>query len=156
MTKASDLPGLIGQEIGVSRWIHVDQARIDAFADITEDHQFIHIDPERARQTPLGGTIAHGFLTLSLCSAMNYDALEPLEGFVMGFNYGFDRLRFIAPVRAGANIRGRFKLLSADDKGTDADGRRWLLKYEMTVEIEGSDKPALIAEWLGMQVVSEA
>lgn len=156
MTKASDLPGLIGREVGVSRWIAVDQARIDAFADITEDHQFIHIDPERARQTPLGGTIAHGFLTLSLCSAMNYDALEPLEGFVMGFNYGFDRLRFIAPVRAGANIRGRFKLLSADDKGTDADGRRWLLKYEMTVEIEGSDKPALIAEWLGMQVVSEA
>ena len=156
MTKASDLSGLIGREVGVSRWIAVDQARIDAFADITEDHQFIHIDPERARQTPLGGTIAHGFLTLSLCSAMNYDALEPLEGFVMGFNYGFDRLRFIAPVRAGANIRGRFKLLSADDKGTDADGRRWLLKYEMTVEIEGSDKPALIAEWLGMQVVSEA
>lgn len=155
MTKASDLSGLIGQEIGVSRWIPVDQARIDAFADITEDHQFIHIDPERARQTPLGGTIAHGFLTLSLCSAMSYDALEPLEGFVMGFNYGFDRLRFIAPVRAGANIRGRFKLLSADDKGADADGRRWLLKYEMTVEIEGSDKPALIAEWLGMQVVSE-
>ena len=155
MTKPSELPSLIGQEVGVSRWITVDQARIDAFADITEDHQFIHIDPERARQTPLGGTIAHGFLTLSLCSAMNYDALEPLEGFVMGFNYGFDRLRFIAPVRAGANIRGRFKLLSTDDKGADADGRRWLLKYEMTVEIEGSDKPALIAEWLGMQVVSE-
>ena len=155
MTKAFDLSGLIGQEIGVSRWIHVDQARIDAFADITEDHQFIHIDPERARQTPLGGTIAHGFLTLSLCSAMNYDALEPLEGFVMGFNYGFDRLRFIAPLLAGANIRGRFKLLSADDKGADADGRRWLLKYEMTVEIEGSDKPAMIAEWLGMQVVSD-
>jgi len=154
MTRASDLPGLIGQEVGVSRWILVDQARIDAFADVTEDHQFIHVDPERARRTDLGGTIAHGFLTLSLCSAMNYDALEPLEGFVMGFNYGFDRLRFIAPVRAGAYIRGRFKLLSADDKGADAEGRRWLLKYEMTVEIQGSDKPALIAEWLGMQVVS--
>lgn len=154
MTRVSDLPSLIGQEVGVSRWIHVDQARIDAFAKTTEDEQFIHIDPERAGQTPLGGTIAHGFLTLSLASAMNYDALEPLEGFVMGFNYGLDRLRFITPVRAGSNIRGRFRLLSADDKGADASGRRWLLKYEITVEIEGSDKPALIAEWLGMQVVA--
>ena len=155
MTRASDLPSLIGREVGVSRWFTVDQPRIDAFADITEDQQFIHIDPERARATPLGGTIAHGFLTLSLASAMNYDALEPLEGFVMGFNYGFDRLRFIAPVPAGANIRGRFTLLSAEDKGADAAGRRWLLKYEIKIEIEGSDKPALIAEWLGMQVVAD-
>lgn len=156
MIKVSDLPSFIGAEIGVSPWIHVDQARIDAFADVTQDHQFIHIDPERARRTPLGGTIAHGFLTLSLCSAMSYDALEPLEGFVMGFNYGFDRLRFIAPVRAGSNIRGRFKLLAADPKGSDAEGERWLLKYEITVEIEGSGKPALIAEWLGMQVVASS
>lgn len=147
--KISELPGLVGTEVGVSRWYHVDQARIDAFADITEDRQFIHVDPERARETPLGGTIAHGFLTLSLASAMNYDVVEPLDGTVMGVNYGFDRLRFIAPVPAGSNIRGRFRLLAADDKG----GGRWLLKYEITVEIEGSDKPALIAEWLGMQVV---
>ena len=149
MTKPSDLPSLVGQEVGLSRWITVDQARIDAFARITEDEQFIHVDPERAKSTPFGGTIAHGFLTLSLASAMSYDAVAPLDGMVMGVNYGFDRLRFLAPVPAGSNIRGRFKLLSAEDK----TGGRWLLKHELTVEIEGSDKPALIAEWLSMQMV---
>jgi len=148
-TPVADLPGLIGTEIGVSRWIRVDQARIDGFAEITEDRQFIHIDPVAAAQTPFGGTIAHGFLTLSLLSAMTYDAVPPLEGVTMGINYGFDKLRFLAPVRSGSNVRGRFKLLSAEDKG----GGRWLLKHEVTVEIEGGEKPALIAEWLGMQVV---
>ncbi|MNQ67989.1 putative enoyl-CoA hydratase 1 [compost metagenome] len=151
MTKPSDLPSLIGQEVGLSRWITVDQARIDAFARITEDEQFIHVDPERARTTPFGGTIAHGFLTLSLASAMSYDAVAPLDGVVMGVNYGFDKLRFLAPVPAGSKVRGRFRLLSAEDKG---DGR-WLLKHELTVEIEGADKPALIAEWLGMQMVKD-
>ncbi len=150
MTKPSELASLIGQEIGVSRWIEIDQARIDAFAKITEDEQFIHVDPEAAKATPFGGTIAHGFLTLSLASAMSYDAVKPLEGVVMGVNYGFDKLRFLAPVPAGSKVRGRFKLLSADDKG----GGRWLLKHELTVEIDGSEKPALIAEWLGMQMVS--
>jgi len=150
MTKPSDLQSLIGQEVGVSRWIEIDQARIDAFARITEDEQFIHVDPEAARATPFGGTIAHGFLTLSLASAMSYDAVKPLAGVVMGVNYGFDKLRFLAPVPAGSKVRGRFKLLSAEDKG----GGRWLLKHELTVEIEGGDKPALIAEWLGMQVVA--
>ena len=150
MTKPSDLSALIGTEVGVSRWIEVDQARIDAFAKITEDEQFIHVDPEAAKATPFGGTIAHGFLTLSLASAMSYDAVAPLEGVVMGVNYGFDKLRFLAPVPAGSRIRGRFKLLSAEDKG----GGRWLLKHELTVEIEGAENPALIAEWLGMQVVA--
>ena len=148
-TPVAELPGLIGQEVGVSRWIRVDQARINAFAEITEDRQFIHIDPVAAKQTPFGGTIAHGFLTLSLASAMSYDAVEKLEGVVMGVNYGFDKLRFLAPVPAGSNVRGRFKLLSAEDKG----GGRWLLKHELTVEIEGAEKPALIAEWLSMQMV---
>lgn len=148
--KTGDLQSLIGTEVGVSRWIEVDQARIDAFARITEDEQFIHIDPEAAKATPFGGTIAHGFLTLSLASAMSYDAVAPLEGVVMGVNYGFDKLRFLAPVPAGSKVRGRFKLLSAEDKG----GGRWLLKHELTVEIEGAEKPALIAEWLGMQVVA--
>jgi len=151
MTKPSDLPSLIGQEVGLSRWITVDQARIDAFARITEDEQFIHVDPERAKATPFGGTIAHGFLTLSLASAMSYDAVAPLDGVVMGVNYGFDKLRFLAPVPAGSKVRGRFRLLSAEDKG---DGR-WLLKHELTVEIEGADKPGLIAEWLGMQMVKD-
>ena len=149
MTKPSELQGLIGQEVGVSKWFEVSQARIDAFADCTEDHQFIHVDPAAAKTTPFGGTIAHGYLTLSLASAMSYDAVAPLDGVVMGVNYGFDKLRFLAPVPAGSRVRGRFKLLSAEEKGNG----RWLLKHELTVEIEGGDKPALIAEWLGMQMV---
>jgi acyl dehydratase len=150
MTKPADLPSLIGHEIGVSRRFEIDQARINAFAETTEDRQFIHVDPEAARATPFGGTIAHGFLTLSLASAMSYDAVKPLEGVVMGVNYGFDKLRFLAPVPAGSKVRGRFRLLSAEDKG----GGRWLLKHELTVEIEGGEKPALIAEWLGMQMIA--
>ncbi|MBU4196845.1 MAG: MaoC family dehydratase [Alphaproteobacteria bacterium] len=146
----SELQSLVGQQVGISRWFEVSQARIDAFADCTEDRQFIHVDPEAAQTTPFGGTIAHGFLTLSLASAMSYDAVAPLKGAVMGINYGFDRLRFLAPVRAGSRVRGRFRLLSAEDRGAG----RWLLKHEITVEIEGDDKPALIAEWLGMQVMA--
>ena len=153
MTKPSDLPSLVGQEVGVSRWITVDQARIDAFARITEDEQFIHVDPERARATPFGGTIAHGFLTLSLASAMA-EAVGPLDGVVMGVNYGFDKLRFLAPVRSGSRVRGRFKLMSAEDKGSQDGVTRWLLKHELTVEIDGGDKPALIAEWLSMQMTA--
>lgn len=151
MTKPHELQALIGQEVGVSRWFEVGQARIDAFADCTEDRQFIHVDPEAAQATPFGGTIAHGFLTLSLASAMSYDAVAPLNGLTMGINYGFDRLRFLAPVPAGSRVRGRFRLLSAENKG----GSRWLLKHELTVEIEGADKPALVGEWLGMQVVGD-
>ena len=146
----SELQSRVGQQVGVSRWFEVSQARIDAFADCTEDRQFIHVDPEAAQATPFGGAIAHGFLTLSLASAMSYDAVAPLKGAVMGINYGFDRLRFLAPVRAGSRVRGRFRLLSAEDRGAG----RWLLKHEITVEIEGDDKPALIAEWLGMQVMA--
>ena len=154
MTKATDLQALIGTEVGVSKWIEIDQKRIDAFADATEDWQFIHVNPEAAAQTPFGGTIAHGFLTLSLMSAMTYDAVPPLDGVVMGVNYGFDKLRFLSPVRSGSRVRGRFKLLSAEDKGA-ADGvTRWLIKHEVTVEIEGVAKPALIAEWLGMQMIA--
>ena len=149
MPKPSELQALIGTEMGVSKWFEVSQARIDAFADATEDWQFIHVDPEAAKQTPFGGTIAHGFLTMSLASAMSYDAVPRLEGVVMGVNYGFDKLRFLAPVPAGSKVRGRFKLLSAEDKG----GGRWLIKHELTIEIEGAEKPALIAEWLGMQMV---
>jgi acyl dehydratase len=149
MPKPSDLQSLVGTEVGLSRWFVIDQDKIDAFADATEDWQFIHVNPEQAAQTPFGGTIAHGFLTLSLASAMSYDAVERLEGVAMGVNYGFDKLRFLAPVKAGSKVRGRFKLLSAEDKG----GGRWLLKHELTIEIEGGDKPALIAEWLSMQIV---
>lgn len=149
MPKPSELQSLIGTEVGVSSWIEIDQARIDAFAEVTNDRQFIHVNPELAKQTPFGTTIAHGFLTLSLASSMSYEAVAPLEGVMMGVNYGFDKLRFLAPVPVGSKVRGRFKLLSAEDKG----GGRWLIKHELTVEIEGGEKPALIAEWLGMQMV---
>ena len=132
MTKPDELQSLIGHEVGVSKWFEITQARIDAFADATEDWQFIHVDPEAAKATPFGGTIAHGFLTLSLAWAMSYDAVKPLDGVVMGVNYGFDKLRFLAPVPAGSKVRGRFKLLSAEDKG----GGRWLLKHELTIEID--------------------
>lgn len=152
MTQVQDLHALIGQEVGVSRWFEIDQERIDAFADCTDDHQFIHVDPAAARATPFGETIAHGFLTLSLASAMSYDAVAPLDGLTIGINYGFDRLRFLAPVPAGSRVRGRFRLLDVSHKGEG----RWLLKHELTVEIEHGDKPALVGEWLGMQIVSGA
>ena len=155
MPSAQDLPQLVGTEVGVSRWFQIDQDRIDAFAKLTEDEQFIHVDPDMAKHTPFGGTIAHGFLTLSLGSAMSYDAVKTLEGVVMGVNYGFDRLRFLAPVRAGKRVRGRFVLKNAENKGSDGGITRWLLTHEMTVEIEGEDKPALIADWLSMQMVRD-
>lgn len=145
----AELVAAIGEEVGVSDWILIDQARINAFADCTEDQQFIHVDPEAAAKTPFGGTIAHGFLTLSLMSQMSYQATPILDGITMGVNYGFDKLRFIQPVPAGSRVRGRFKLLSAEDKGG-----RWLIKHEVAVEIEGQEKPALIGEWLGMQFVA--
>jgi acyl dehydratase len=147
--KGPELAARAGEEIGVSSWVLIDQARIDAFADATEDWQFIHVDPVAAARTPFGGTIAHGFLTLSLASKMSYEAAPMLEGVAMGLNYGFDRIRFLQPVRAGQRVRGRFKLLEAAER----DPGRWLIRYELTVEIEGEAKPALIAEWLGMQVM---
>ena len=146
----SALSGLIGTEVGVSDWITVDQARIDAFADITEDRQFIHVDPGLAAQTPLGGTIAHGLLVTSLLPAMSYQVIRPLDGVVMGLNYGFDRVRYLTPVPSGSRVRGRFKLAGVEDKG----GGRWLIKHDVTVEIDGADKPALVAEWLAMQMVN--
>jgi acyl dehydratase len=136
----------IGQEVGLSDWITVDQPRIDAFAEATEDRQFIHIDPGAAAQTPFGGTIAHGFLSLSLLSRMAADAMLIPESTTMAVNYGLDRVRFLAPVRAGKRVRGRFTLDSADEK---APGQL-LLRHTVTVEIEGEDKPALTAQWLGL------
>ncbi len=140
----------IGKEVGVSEWMTVDQNRINQFADATGDHQYIHVDPERAAQTPFGTTIAHGFLTMSLMVEMGYEGSTKLENSVMGINYGFDKLRFINPVKVDSRIRGRFQLVSAEEKNPN----QWLLKHAVTVEIEGEDKPALIAEWLGMTVLS--
>jgi acyl dehydratase len=136
----------LGQEIGVSSWLTVDQARIDAFADATEDRQFIHIDPAAAAQTPFGGTIAHGFLSLSLLSRMGAEAMLIPDGVKMAVNYGLDRVRFLAPVRSGKRVRGRFVLDSVEEK---APGQV-LMRHTVTVEIEGEDKPALTAAWLGL------
>jgi acyl dehydratase len=139
----------IGQEVGVSSWLTIDQARIDAFAEATDDRQFIHTDPAAAAQTPFGGTIAHGFLTLSLLSRMGAEAMLLPEGLKMAVNYGFDRVRFPAPVKSGSRVRGRFTLDSVEEK---APGQ-WLLRHSVSVEIEGEDKPALTAQWLGLMVV---
>ena len=137
---------LIGSELGVSEWIGIDQARINAFADTTEDHQYIHVDPARAAQTPFGGTIAHGFLTLSLLPRMMQDVGAGMEGAVMGINYGFDKVRFLAPVKVDSRVRARAKLLDVQEK---APGQ-FLNKQEIAVEIENSGKPALVCEWLTM------
>lgn len=147
--RIDQLNSYIGKEVGVSEWMLVDQERINQFAEATGDHQYIHVDPERAAKTPFGTTIAHGFLTMSLMVEMGYEGSTKLENAVMGINYGFDKLRFINPVKVNSRVRGRFQLMSAEEKNPN----QWLLKHAVTVEIEGEDKPALIAEWLGMTVV---
>ncbi|KRB79726.1 hypothetical protein ASE00_18605 [Sphingomonas sp. Root710] len=136
----------VGQELGVSDWFLIDQPRITAFADITEDHQFIHVDPEAAAATPFGGTIAHGFLILSMMSAMSYSAVPGIEGAAMTVNYGMNAMRFVAPVRAGKRVRGRFSLVKLAER---APGQ-WQTTIAATVEIEGEDKPAVVAEWVGL------
>jgi acyl dehydratase len=138
-----DMVAQIGQDIGTSEWIVVDQARIDHFADTTEDHQFIHVNPEMAKATPFGGTIAHGFLTLSLLSRMMETACEKLA-VTMSVNYGFNKVRFLTPVKSGKRIRGHFKLLELAEKRAG----QWQQTVEVTVEIEDEGKPCLIAEWI--------
>jgi acyl dehydratase len=139
--------GMVGQEIGVSSWHLVDQGRIDVYADVIEDHQFIHVDPERAkRETAFGTTVAHGFLTMSLLSIMSYEVMPVIEGTTMGVNYGFDKLRFVSPVRSGARVRGRFTLTEAKlRKPKELQSRT-----NVSVEIEGEEKPALVADWIGL------
>ena len=141
-----ELQGRVGTEVGVSGWLTIDQARINAFADTTEDRQFIHVDPEAAAQTPFGGTVAHGFLSLSMLSRMAAEAMLIPDSVTMAVNYGLDRVRFIAPVKSGQRIRGRFVLDTIEEK---APGQL-LLRHSVTVEIEGVDKPALTAQWLGL------
>jgi len=149
VTSLDEIQSRIGEEIGVSDWLSIDQSRIDAFADATEDHQFIHVDPEAAAKTPFGGTVAHGFLTLSLLSRMGAEAMVLPDSLKMAVNYGFDRVRFLAPVHSGSRVRGRFLLDSVEEK---APGQI-LMRHTVTVEIEGQDKPALTAEWLGLMLV---
>lgn len=149
---ADTVQDYVGQEIGVTDWLTIEQDRIDQFADATGDHQYIHVDAERAAQTPFGGTIAHGFLTLSLLSSLSSrgGGLK-FENTVMGINYGLDRVRFVNPVRSGQRVRARFTLASAQEKSPG----RYLMCYAVTVEIDGEEKPALVADWLGMTVVDK-
>ncbi len=146
-----DLRGAIGKEIGISPWHEITQSMIDAFADVTKDHNFIHVDTERAAATPFGGTIAHGFLTLSMLSVFAYQALARLDGRKMGVNFGFEKVRFVNPVPAGKRIRARFTLdhLKIRPSGYVE------MTYGVTVDIEGSVKPALTAEWKTIAIMEE-
>ena len=140
-----ELQAKVGEAIGSSDWLEVTQERIDKFAEATGDFQFIHVDPERAKQTPFGGTIAHGFLTLSLIPVLRAQSSCPRPaGVKMGVNYGGNKVRFLAPVRAGKRVRAHFKLLELTEKRPG----QWQETMETTIEIEGEDKPALIAEWI--------
>jgi acyl dehydratase len=139
----AEFAALVGREIGVSHWIEITQDRIDRFADCSGDHQFIHVDPERAKTTPFGSTVAHGFLTLSLLAEMIQD-MPRIEGVTMGVNYGMNRMRLISPVPAGSRIRGRFVLAKVDEIRPG----EIQIAMDATVEIEGREKPALFAEWL--------
>ena len=140
-----ELQTKVGETIGTSEWVLVDQDMINKFADATGDHQFIHIDEEKAKLTPFGGTIAHGFLTLSLIPMLGAKTDSPkIDGIKMGVNYGGNKVRFLAPVRSGKRVRGQFKLLELVEKRPG----QWQQTNEITVEIEGEDKPALIAEWI--------
>jgi acyl dehydratase len=144
-----EIRGRIGSEVGVSDWLTIGQDRIDAFAEATEDRQFIHVDPEAAARTQFGGTVAHGFLSLSMLSRMGAEAMLIPDGLKMAVNYGLDRVRFIAPVRSGQRIRGRFVLDSIEERSPG----QLLVRHSVTVEIEGVDKPALTAQWLGLLFV---
>lgn len=151
-TTIEDYAQRVGQEVGVSRWFTIDQKRIDAFADCTDDRQFLHTDPEKAAQTPFGGTIAHGYLTLSMLSAIAYDALPEFERQSLAMNFGFDKIRFMNPVKSGGAIRGRFTLRACEQKTADD----WLCRYTVVVDVEGAPKPALVAEWLTLHKIAPA
>jgi acyl dehydratase len=150
MQTPAALQARIGQEIGLSDWLAVDQGMIDRFADLTGDHQYIHVDPVAAARTPFGGTIAHGFLVLSLLAQLGASADFVLEGASMGMNYGFERVRMTGPVRAGKRIRGRFVLQDFVERAP----KQWLATLLVTVEIEDEPKPALVAEWLCLQFIA--
>jgi acyl dehydratase len=141
---------LVGQTVGQSEWLLIDQVRINAFADATLDRQYIHVDPERAKASSFGGTIAHGFLTLSLLSYFGFESLPELLDAVAALNYGFERVRFVTPVKCGDRIRAFFKLVEVKEKAP----KQFLFCYDATVTIEGQDRPALIAQWLTMHVTA--
>jgi acyl dehydratase len=141
-----ELTTLAGTKLTPSEWVELSQERINTFADCTEDQQFIHIDEEKAAHTPFGGTIAHGFLTLSMLARMAEDSMFSPDNTVMAMNYGFDKIRFLAPVRAGKRVRLTGEVLDVTPK----DDNRFLIKTGLAIEIEGEETPALVAEWLNM------
>jgi len=141
----------VGSLERVSDWLDIPQSRIDAFADATLDPQFIHVDAQRAAQTPFSGTIAHGFLTLSLLVHLSEKAMPKRSNLTMGINYGFDKIRFLNPVPSGARIRGRFKLIECVERRRG----EYLSTYDVTVEIEGQEKPAMVATWLGLAIMEK-
>lgn len=147
--KVEDMPSLVGKELEPSPWIEITQERVNQFAEATNDFQFIHVDPEKAAQTPFGGPVAHGFLSLSLLSYLNAQTAIVPENFVMGINYGSDKVRYLMPVRVGKRIRSKQKVLEVAEKKPG----HWLIKSAVTVEIEGEDTPALVAEILSMMVL---
>jgi len=144
-----ELTAMVGRELGVSDWFLIDQARVDAFADVTLDHQFVHVDVERAKATPFGGTIAHGFLTLSLLVHLCVPVIPTLANRKLVVNYGFDKVRFSAPVKVGKRIRTVGKLGEVSERKLG----QVIMRVDVTVEIEGENKPALVAEWLSLHVV---
>jgi acyl dehydratase len=144
-----ELTAMVGRELGVSDWFLIDQARVDAFADVTLDHQFVHVDVERAKATPFGGTIAHGFLTLSMLVHLCLPFIPTLANRKLVVNYGFDKVRFVAPVRVGKRIRAIGKLGEVAERKPG----NVILRVDVTVEIEGEEKPALSAEWLSLHVI---
>lgn len=152
MNTKETIKAKIGKEVGVSDWVTIDQDMINRFAELTGDHQFIHVNPELAAQTPFGGTIAHGFLVLSLIAKFGQSADFVMEGVTMGVNYGFDKVRLVAPVRTGKRVRARFVLKDMVERASG----QWLSTLGVTVEIEGEAKPAIIADWLGLQYVRTA
>lgn len=145
----ADYLALKGKDLGASEWILVDQGRIDRFAETTEDHQFIHVDPEAAKATPFGTTIAHGYLTLSLLSKMAYEVMPGIAGAKMGVNYGLNSVRFLAPVKSGSRVRGHFMMKDVTERSAGVVQST----VEVKVEIEGEDKPALAAEWVTLSYV---
>jgi len=146
----SEYRRFLDREVGVTDWVRIDQERIDAFADVTSDRQYIHVDPERAKGSPFGTTVAHGFLTLSLLSRMLYEAVPGVENVAALLNYGFDRVRFVAPVKSGDRIRGRFMLRKIEERSA----QQRLVTHDVTVDIEGATRPALIAQWLSLCVLA--
>ena len=145
-----DYKQLVGDHLGFSEWFHMDQPRVDGFAKVTEDRQFIHVDPAAAAATPLGGTIAHGFLSLSMLGAMGMALIPPIVGATMTVNYGLNNVRFLSPVRVGKRVRGSFTLQGLEERGAG----RWQSSFAVTVEIEAEDRPALAAEWLILTVLA--